>query len=121
MNSFCFRRIDAKWNNQENKLWGAAGENLINLAPHAYADNISEPASACTRHHKLTKTCPYPKELSGVGSTRPSPREISNMLMTQVIFCVDKMILYNGERTVENHDWVLPYLIHILGSWHFRL
>ena len=66
-------------------LWGAVGENLINLAPSAYADNVSEPASACTRHHKLTDTCPYPKELSGVGSTRPSAREISNALMAQVI------------------------------------
>ena len=67
-------------------LWGAVGENLINLAPSAYADNVSEPASACTRHHKLTDTCPYPKELSGVGSTRPSGREISNALMAQVSF-----------------------------------
>lgn len=84
--SYNFRRVDGKWNNQKNMLWGAVGENLINLAPSAYADNVSEPASACTRHHKLTDTCPYPKELSGVGSTRPSGREISNALMAQVSF-----------------------------------
>lgn len=77
------RRVDGIWNNQKNMLWGAVGENLINLAPHAYADNVSEPASACTRHHKVTNTCPYPMEFSGVGSTRPSPRLISNRLMIQ--------------------------------------
>lgn len=81
---FCCRRFDGLSNNKDHVMWGAAKEELLNIAPHAYADNISEPASACTRHHKLSGTCPYPKEFSGVGSTRPSAREISNRLMTQV-------------------------------------
>ena len=64
--------------------WGSTGEDLLRLSPHQYADNVSEPSSACTRHHIITNSCPFKKELTGSGSTRPSARHISNTLMHQV-------------------------------------
>ena len=69
----------------EHVKWGSVGENLRRLAPNAYGDNVSQPATACTAAQTLSKSCPYPMELSGVGSTRPSARLISNTLMRQVI------------------------------------
>ena len=48
--------LDGTGNNPRNTTWGAAGADLLRLAPAAYADGISSPS----------------------GSTRPSPRLISN-------------------------------------------
>src|SRR5689334_6865819 len=50
------RTIDGTLNNLASTVLGSAGQDLIRLAPAAYADGISQPA----------------------GSTRPSAREISN-------------------------------------------
>ena len=71
----------------KNVFWGAASENLINISPLAYGDNISDPASSCTSHQRIKKLCPFPMEFGGIGSHRPSPRVISNTLMAQVRFC----------------------------------
>ena len=81
---YFFRSLDGRFNNPKEPDWGASRTFLKRLSPHAYADNISEPSGGCTRHHALTGTCPYPKENSGMGSTRPSPRLISNELFRQV-------------------------------------
>ncbi|XP_066911010.1 uncharacterized protein [Clytia hemisphaerica] len=78
------RPLDGRFNNPKESEWGASRTFLKRLSSHAYADNISEPSGGCTRHHALTGTCPYPKENSGMGSTRPSPRLISNELFRQI-------------------------------------
>lgn len=77
------RRLDGLSNNRDKVYWGATKEDLLRFAPHRYADNVSEPAGACTAQQTVSKTCPYPMELSGIGSNRPSPRLISNTLMSQ--------------------------------------
>ena len=82
--SFVGRELNGKSNNLKNVHWGSANENLIRLAGHAYGDNVSEPSGACTVQQKAANKCPYPNELSGIGSNRPSPRFISNELMAQV-------------------------------------
>lgn len=68
------------------------------MTPPAYADNISEPSGGCTRHHTLTKTCPYPHLSGGMGSTRPSPRVISNELFRQVWFSL---------KTLQSWTWFI--------------
>lgn len=77
------RRLDGQANNKDHVTWGSAGINLKRLSPHSYADNISEPSAACTRHHHVTNTCPYKDGYSGMGSTRPSARLISNEIFRQ--------------------------------------
>jgi len=52
---------DGSSNNLANSLWGSAGINLLRVSPAAYADKLSSLA----------------------GSTRPSAREISNVLSSQ--------------------------------------
>jgi len=79
-----YRQLDGRFNNQNKTSWGSTNIDLKRLSPPAYADNISEPSGACTRHHHVTGSCPYPRENSGIGSTRPSPRFISNELLRQV-------------------------------------
>ena len=85
LTSFCFRRFDGKSNNVKHVKWGGMNENLLRLTPNAYGDNVSQPATVCSAAQNVSKICPYPMELGGMGSTRPSPRLISNILMSQVI------------------------------------
>ena len=80
---FC-RHLTGQLNNLNNSDWGAVGVRLRRLAGNAYVDGISTPSGACTTQQRLSNSCPFPNELSGVGSHRPSPREISNTLMAQV-------------------------------------
>ena len=68
--------------------WGSVSQPLIHLAPRSYADKVSDPAGACSLDQRINNTCPYPNELSGLGSNRPSPRLISNVLMKQVFIFI---------------------------------
>lgn len=56
-----FRTLDGFGNNASNPDWGTAGEKLLRQAPAAYSDGISAPS----------------------GATRPSPREVSNLICAQ--------------------------------------
>ena len=78
------RTYNGASNNLEILYMGRALENLRRLVPSAYQDDISMPAGACSKQQRESKTCPYPDELSGFGSNRPSPRLISNELFAQV-------------------------------------
>lgn len=53
------RSIDGSGNNLTNPDWGAAGEDLLRIAPADYADGVSSPA----------------------GADRPSAREVSNAIV----------------------------------------
>ena len=79
------RTLDGRLNNKKNIFLGAAGENLIRLAPDAYLDGISIPTGACTPEQLDLGTCPFPDEFSGLGSNLPNARVISNVLLRQVI------------------------------------
>lgn len=80
-----YRTLDGRLNNIKDVFLGAAGENLIRLAPNAYVDGISIPTGACTPKQLDLGTCPFPDEFSGLGSNRPNARVISNTLLRQVI------------------------------------
>ncbi len=56
------RTIDGHGNNLTNPHWGRVATNLIRIAPADYADGVSQPS----------------------GGDRPSPREISNIVASQV-------------------------------------
>eukprot|EP00794_Sanderia_malayensis_P020124 gene20124-22096_t len=77
------RQFDGVSNNMQYLHWGAAKENLRRLVPSKYVDDISMPAGSCTPKQRKDKTCPYPNENSGYGSTRPAARHISNELFMQ--------------------------------------
>ena len=64
-------------------MWGAVRENLRRSSPPAYTDGIASPASVCVAEQRKNNTCAYSQEYSGYGSTRPSPRMISNVLFRQ--------------------------------------
>lgn len=64
-------------------MWGAVSENLRRRTSPAYSDGIATPASVCVAKQRLNDTCPYTQEYSAYGSTRPSPRQISNVLFRQ--------------------------------------
>ena len=64
-------------------MWGAVRENLRRSSSPAYADGIASPASVCVAEQRKNNTCAYSQEYSGYGSTRPSPRMISNVLFRQ--------------------------------------
>ena len=85
LNDTSKQRLDGRGNNKQHITWGAAHERLITLAPDSYADNVSVPASGCTPADRTAKKCPYPDEMNGLGSHRPSPRAISNLLMAQIV------------------------------------
>ena len=78
------RTLDGRLNNKKKIFLGAAGENFGRLAGNAYLDNIDIPAGACSKKQRITGTCPFPAEFSGIGSNRPNPRVISNVLLAQV-------------------------------------
>lgn len=61
LNGMEARTIDGTNNNLANPTWGAAGEQLLRIAPSDYADGISDPA----------------------GATRPSARAVSNAVHAQ--------------------------------------
>lgn len=84
-NPVCFhRRYDGISNNMKYPLRGAAMQDLTRDLPSAYGDGIATPAGSCTTNQKQRGVCPYPHELNGLGSHRPSPRKISNVLFAQV-------------------------------------
>uniref|UniRef100_V9GVG1 Peroxinectin n=1 Tax=Hydra vulgaris TaxID=6087 RepID=V9GVG1_HYDVU len=100
------RRLDGKSNNMGNVNWGSVSQPLIQLAPRFYADNISDPASACSLTQRINSNCPYPKEFSGLGSNRPSPRLISNVLMKQI----DERF---SKRNISDFTWHYgQFIIH---------
>ncbi len=55
------RTIDGSGNNMSNPLWGAAGTDLLRIAPAVYGDGVSTPS----------------------GSGRPNPRDVSNTVVAQ--------------------------------------
>src|SRR6185312_6359277 len=55
--------INGAGNNVANPSWGAAGQTLIRVAPAAYGDGVSTPG----------------------GANRPSAREVSNLLSSQLL------------------------------------
>ncbi|CAB4028055.1 Peroxinectin A, partial [Paramuricea clavata] len=77
------RRYDGISNNKQHLMWGAVRENLRRRSSPAYSDGIATPASVCVAKQRNNNTCAYKQEYSGYGSTRPSPREISNVLFRQ--------------------------------------
>lgn len=77
------RRYDGISNNKQHVLWGAGGQNLRRTTLPAYSDGIASPASACYNEQRRNQSCAYSQEYSGYGSTRPSPRDISNLLFRQ--------------------------------------
>jgi hypothetical protein len=64
-------------------MWGAVRENLRRRSSPAYSDGVATPASVCVAKQRYNNTCAYKQEYSGYGSTRPSPRVISNVLFRQ--------------------------------------
>jgi hypothetical protein len=64
-------------------MWGAVRENLRRRTSPAYSDGIASPAGVCKAEQRNNHTCAYSQEYSGYGSTRPSPRVISNELFRQ--------------------------------------
>ena len=78
-----FRRYDGISNNKQHVLWGAGGQNLRRTTLPAYSDGIASPASTCYDEQRRNQSCAYSQEYSGYGSTRPSPRDISNLLFRQ--------------------------------------
>ncbi|XP_065655508.1 uncharacterized protein LOC100209490 isoform X5 [Hydra vulgaris] len=77
------RQFNGKLNNKNNADWGSVFQPLVQIVLQSYSDNISKPASACSADQKKDLKCLYPEELGGLGSNRPSPRYISNILMKQ--------------------------------------
>lgn len=65
-------------------MWGAVRENLRRRSSPAYTDGIASPASVCVAEQRKNNTCAYSQEYSSYGSTRPSPRVISNVLFRQI-------------------------------------
>ena len=78
-----FRRYDGISNNKQHLMWGAVRENLRRHSSPAYPDGLASPASVCVAEQRENNTCAYSQEYSGYGSTRPSPRVISNVLFRQ--------------------------------------
>lgn len=70
------RTIDGSGNNLANPTWGAAGIDLLRMAPPAYADGVWMPA----------------------GPSRPSARHISNLLSAQSASVPD-------ERSLSSMAW----------------
>ena len=81
---FSYRRLNGTSNNKDHVHWGAAQENVARDVPPMYADGIALPAGACTSEQRQRGTCRYADTIFGFGSNRPSPREISNVLVQQV-------------------------------------
>jgi hypothetical protein len=85
------RRFDGFCNHHDaDKLaWGASLRQLRRDVTPAYLDGMSALPDQCGYKHldsviTVVKECPYPQELGGRGSRRPSPRLISNELFHQV-------------------------------------
>ncbi|XP_031572884.1 uncharacterized protein LOC116306893 [Actinia tenebrosa] len=78
------RRFDGISNNQKNVFWGANMEDLTRDIPAAYEDKLASLSGTCTIQQRKLGTCTFPDELNGIGSNRPSPRNISNVLFYQV-------------------------------------
>ena len=76
--------MDGIYNNKRHPTWAAAMETLTRDFPAAYADQVSMPSGACSPEQKRQGSCRYPEELGGIGSNRPSPRNISNVIFQQV-------------------------------------
>ena len=77
------RRYDGISNNKQHLMWGAVRENLRRRTASVYSDGVATPASVCAAEQRNNHTCAYSQEYSGYGSTRPSPRVISNELFQQ--------------------------------------
>ena len=76
------RPIDGSGNNVAHATWGTAGRDFLRTAPAAYADGVSEPA----------------------GSTRPSAREVSNVIADQA-----------GQEVINNRQ--LSAMIYAWGQF----
>jgi hypothetical protein len=71
-----YRSIDGTGNNLVNPDYGAAGTDLLRVGPAAYGDGVSTPA----------------------GAGRPSPREISNVVVAQ-----GSAVIFNNR---DMSDWI---------------
>lgn len=82
-----YRTHDGKYNNLANPQWGAAGDQLVRLAPVGYEDGVSIPS----------------------GARRPNPRDVSNILFSQPR-------LMNDPHSLSDYVWVFGQFIdHDIG------
>ncbi|XP_065199427.1 uncharacterized protein LOC135831094 [Sycon ciliatum] len=84
------RPFNAHSNNLDNTLWGSSSRVLRRDFPSAYSDGIDSPAGQCPHatsaaisESPAQSRCPFSNDFLGSGSTRPSPRSISNAIFAQ--------------------------------------